>query len=112
MKPSRAITAKLYWPGLIQQYVLLQIFSHLHPMDVLSLSRTTKALRSILLARHARRVWRSNLASVRALPACPPDLTEPEYASLAFDNWCQVSRRRKPPLCILTSSDHMPTSLV
>jgi len=69
--------------------ILYEIFSHLHPIDVLSLSRTTKALRSILLARHARGVWSASLASVRALPACPPDLTEPQYASLAFDNWCQ-----------------------
>ncbi|PPQ95754.1 hypothetical protein CVT26_015880 [Gymnopilus dilepis] len=69
--------------------VLYEVFSHLHPMDVLSLSRTTKSLRSILLARHARGVWRSSLATVRALPPCPPDLTEAQYASLAFDNWCQ-----------------------
>lgn len=69
---------------------ILQIFSYLHPMDVLNLSRTTKRLRSILLASHAGGVWRSALGSVRALPSCPSDMTEPQYASLAFDDWCQV----------------------
>ncbi|KDR78817.1 hypothetical protein GALMADRAFT_224061 [Galerina marginata CBS 339.88] len=58
-------------------------------MDVLNLSRTTKPLRAILLGSHARGVWRSALGGVRALPLCPPDLTEIKYASLAFDNWCQ-----------------------
>lgn len=71
--------------------IIPQIFGYLHPMDVLNLSRTTKPLRSILLGRHAGGVWRSALGSVRALPSCPSDMTEPEYASLAFDDWCQVS---------------------
>lgn len=59
-------------------------------MDVLSLSRTTRDLRKILLQRHARGVWRSSLVGIRGLPACPPDLNEIQYASLAFDNFCTV----------------------
>ncbi|CAA7266830.1 unnamed protein product [Cyclocybe aegerita] len=68
--------------------VLYEIFSHLHPLDLLHLSRTSWGLRRLLLARHARGVWRAALSSVRALPPCPNDLTEVAYASLAFDNWC------------------------
>ncbi|KAF8183383.1 hypothetical protein BJ912DRAFT_549311 [Pholiota molesta] len=45
-------------------------------------------MRDILHEKHARGVWRSSLASVRALPTCPPDMTEPQYARLAFDDYC------------------------
>ena len=69
---------------------LFQIFRHLHPVDLLSLSRTTRCLRGVLLAKHARSVWRDSLTSVRVLPACPSDLSEPRYASLAFDDVCDV----------------------
>ena len=78
--------------------MLLQIFGHLHPKDVLNISRSTKSLRSLLTERHARGVWRASLASVRALPACPCDMTEIQYASLAFDEWCTVSPRFLGPV--------------
>lgn len=70
---------------------MFQIFNHLHPRDVLSLSRTSKTLHAFLNEDHARGIWRSSLATVRALPLCPPDMTEPQYACLAFDDWCHVS---------------------
>ncbi|KAF7970227.1 hypothetical protein HWV62_24764 [Athelia sp. TMB] len=50
--------------------ILYEIFGHLHPYDLLRVARTTKALRAILLRRSAS------------------DLTEPQYASLAFDSFC------------------------
>ncbi|KJA16862.1 hypothetical protein HYPSUDRAFT_1105175 [Hypholoma sublateritium FD-334 SS-4] len=67
---------------------LYEIFGHLHPKDVLNLSRSTKGLRTLLTDGHARGVWRTSLASVRALPACPSDMTEIQYANLAFDDRC------------------------
>ncbi|KAF8150875.1 hypothetical protein B0H34DRAFT_665951 [Crassisporium funariophilum] len=70
--------------------VLYEIFSHLHAKDVLSLSRTTHGLRAILMDRHARSVWKSSLGNVWALPVCPSDLTEPQYANLTFDEHCHV----------------------
>ncbi|KAF9477185.1 hypothetical protein BDN70DRAFT_811091 [Pholiota conissans] len=71
--------------------ILYEIFNHLHPTELLHLSRANKYMRSILYEEHARGVWRAALSSVRALPACPPDMTEQQYASLAFDDWCHVS---------------------
>ncbi|KIM36165.1 hypothetical protein M413DRAFT_449358 [Hebeloma cylindrosporum] len=68
--------------------ILHEIFCHLHPVDVLSLSRTTRSLRKILLEPHARGIWRRSLANIRGFPLCPPDLNEIQYASLAFDNFC------------------------
>ncbi|KAH0585238.1 hypothetical protein H2248_008482 [Termitomyces sp. 'cryptogamus'] len=68
--------------------LLFEVFEHLHPTDLLNLSRTTKTLRSILMKRSARSVWRSAIANVPGLPACPMDLDEPQYANLAFDDCC------------------------
>lgn len=67
-----------------------QIFSCLHPLDLLHLARTTKSLRAVVMNRSARSVWRDAFASVDALPDCPEDISEPEYANLVFDNLCHV----------------------
>ncbi|KAK0447967.1 hypothetical protein EV421DRAFT_106284 [Armillaria borealis] len=67
----------------------LQIFSHLEPRDFLHLCRTNKSLRSILLDRNALSVWRSARRSLKGLPDLPEDLSEPRYASLLFDKYCQ-----------------------
>ncbi|SJL13377.1 uncharacterized protein ARMOST_16819 [Armillaria ostoyae] len=68
--------------------VLFEICEHLEPLDLLHLSRTTKDLRAILLQRSSSFIWKSARENVN-LPPLPDDLTEPQYASLAFDNYCQ-----------------------
>ncbi|RDB26165.1 hypothetical protein Hypma_006658 [Hypsizygus marmoreus] len=68
--------------------ILFEIFSHLHPLDLLRLARTTKTLRSILMQRSATSVWKATISNVDGLPPCPPDLDEPEYVNLAFDDHC------------------------
>lgn len=35
-------------------------------------------------------VWKSAFRQVKGLPACPTDLTEPEYANLVFYARCHV----------------------
>ncbi|KAF8067025.1 hypothetical protein FPV67DRAFT_1225260 [Lyophyllum atratum] len=60
------------------------------PRDLLSLSRVTKEFRALFMSRTSRVVWREALESVRGLPPCPPDLTEPQYASLLFEQYCFV----------------------
>ncbi|KAK0191539.1 hypothetical protein F5146DRAFT_1138375 [Armillaria mellea] len=70
--------------------VLLEIFSHLEPCDLLHLCRTNKSLRSILLDRNSCRVWRD---ARQGLPDLPGDLLEPRYASLLFDKFCQFCLR-------------------
>lgn len=69
----------------------LQIFTYLHPQDILSLSRSTHRLRQLLMTRDAKFVWKSALSNVHGFPFCPPDLSEPQFASLAFDEECHVS---------------------
>jgi hypothetical protein len=59
-------------------------------MDVLSLARTTKYLRSTLMSRSSISVWKTSRANISGLPDCPTDLSEPQYANLAFDTSCHV----------------------
>jgi hypothetical protein len=68
-----------------------QIFSHLHPLDLLHLARTTQAFRALLMRRSATSVWKATIANIEGLPVCPPDLNEPQYVNLAFDDHCHVS---------------------
>ncbi|KAF9480602.1 hypothetical protein BDN70DRAFT_877441 [Pholiota conissans] len=69
--------------------VLLEIFSHLAPLDILRLSRTTKGLRNLLLHRSSTYVWKAALDSVEGLPACPKELSLPFWTNLVFGHHCQ-----------------------
>ncbi|KAF9468003.1 hypothetical protein BDZ94DRAFT_1133081, partial [Collybia nuda] len=70
--------------------ILFEIFGHLHPLDVLHLARTSRGLRTILMSRSSLSVWVSAFSNVRGLPFCPSDMSEPQYANLAFDEHCHV----------------------
>ena len=74
----------------LTRYILHKIFSHLLPLDILHLTRTTKVLRSTLLHRSAISVWKASLSNVPNLPPCPEDLSLPFYISLLFDSHCHV----------------------
>lgn len=68
--------------------ILLEIFSHLKPYDLLRLARSTKALRAILFDRSSAFVWRSARQRIKNLPPCPLDISEPAFANLMFDPHC------------------------
>jgi hypothetical protein len=72
-------------------YLDVQVFSFLHPYDLLRLSRTTKTLRGLLMARSARSTWIQALAAVPDLPPRPEDLSEYAWTRLLFDGVCHVS---------------------
>ena len=67
-----------------------QIFKCCMPMDLLSLSRTTKVFRQFLMARSAAPLWKIARLNVEGLPERPAHLSEPAYANLAFDAHCNV----------------------
>lgn len=69
---------------------LLQIFSHLHPYDLLRISRTTKEFRRILLHKSSISTWKSSFEEIRDLPPCPPEMCEPAWANLVFSPHCHV----------------------
>ena len=66
-----------------------QVCSFSTPADLLSLSRTCKDVRSYILQKSWKDVW-SSAEQVAGMPACPPDLTHPQYASLLYDRYCTV----------------------
>ncbi|EIW59839.1 uncharacterized protein TRAVEDRAFT_71764 [Trametes versicolor FP-101664 SS1] len=69
--------------------VILEILGHLHPRDIISLSRTSKAFRALLLDRKNAFIWK---VARKALPGDFPDphpvLSEPALAHLMFDPQC------------------------
>lgn len=77
---------------LVQLTVMPQIFSLMHPRDLLNLARTSKPLRALLMSRQSAPFWKAARQLVEGLPDCPPYLSEPEYANLAFFSHCHVSR--------------------
>ncbi|KAF8418249.1 hypothetical protein L210DRAFT_3579692 [Boletus edulis BED1] len=74
--------------------VLFLIAEYLHPKDLLSLSRTCQSLRELLMDKSSTFVWKTARRQVDGLPACPPDLTEQDYADLVFDAHCHMCGRR------------------
>ncbi|KAF7295468.1 F-box domain-containing protein [Mycena indigotica] len=70
--------------------VLFEIFSHLDPLDVLNLARTTKTLRNHIMSRSARFIWTAALRNDPDLPPLPDDMNEPQYVNLAFSEHCHA----------------------
>ncbi|KAJ6597153.1 hypothetical protein DFH09DRAFT_1133806 [Mycena vulgaris] len=73
--------------------ILFEIFSHLHPIDLLYLTRTTKPFRRFLLNRANVAIWRAafeNSSREGGPPGCPSYMTEPAWARVAFEKTCHV----------------------
>ncbi|KAG9082803.1 hypothetical protein FS749_006557 [Ceratobasidium sp. UAMH 11750] len=65
-----------------------RIISYLLPADVLSLARSNKSIRNILMSRASRPLWQAAFHNVPHMPPCPQSLCEPQYASLVFSETC------------------------
>ncbi|KAG6913438.1 hypothetical protein DXG01_006821 [Tephrocybe rancida] len=93
-KPKRVVRGRR---GQLEQMsqlpldILFEIFGQLDPMDILNLTRTSKALRNMLMQRSATYVWKNARSHIPGLPDCPNDMSEPEYANLVFYPYCHVS---------------------
>ncbi|KAJ7172224.1 hypothetical protein C8R46DRAFT_141408 [Mycena filopes] len=72
--------------------ILFEIFSLLHPLDLINLTRTTKPFRRFLLNHANVGIWRATFATVRAagLPECPPYASELAWARLIFEKTCHI----------------------
>ncbi|TFK76262.1 hypothetical protein BDN72DRAFT_227118 [Pluteus cervinus] len=68
--------------------VLYEIFSLLPPESLIALTRTTKALRNMLMSRSAITIWKNCLRNDPDLPPKPENLTEPAFANLFFSDHC------------------------
>ncbi|KAG6834542.1 hypothetical protein H0H93_009058, partial [Arthromyces matolae] len=91
--------------------VLYESFMYVTPIEILHLSRTSKALRQILMTRNAVSIWKQARANLVNFPDRPADLNEAQYAALVFDTLCDVRLlksthclRRLTRFSIVTSS--------
>ncbi|KAJ7199245.1 hypothetical protein GGX14DRAFT_662509 [Mycena pura] len=72
--------------------IFLEILKIVHPLDLLYLSRTNKALRKFLLDRSsAKFIWRTSLERAKERPPkCPSYTDEVQWTRLLFEEVCHV----------------------
>ena len=71
--------------------IIVQIFSHLLPSDLLSVSRVNRAFRAVLLSRNSSFLWNACLRLCGAPPS-PSDMSPPAWTHLLFGGaYCYVS---------------------
>ncbi|KAH7320470.1 CHAT domain-containing protein [Rhizoctonia solani] len=72
--------------------VFMEIITHVALPDVLSLSRSNKFFRRMLMTRSATtlNVWRQAVENVPGLPPCPEGICEPQYAALIYTKHCSM----------------------
>ncbi|KAI0744195.1 hypothetical protein C8Q80DRAFT_1185520 [Daedaleopsis nitida] len=70
--------------------ILLEIFRLILPAALLSLARTCKDIRSILMSRKSSLIWERARKQIKGLPTLPAYLSEPAYANFMFSdsNYC------------------------
>ncbi|KAF9056059.1 hypothetical protein BJ165DRAFT_1522011 [Panaeolus papilionaceus] len=73
--------------------VLFEIFGHLHPYDLLKLSRTTKAYRKLLLDPHSTTLWKTACQNVEGLPEPFEGICLPAWVNLLFYPHCHFCSR-------------------
>ncbi|KDR76443.1 hypothetical protein GALMADRAFT_246804 [Galerina marginata CBS 339.88] len=65
--------------------LILEVFEHLHPLDLYNMIRSTKGMRNILLSRKASLLWEKAFHRHPDILACPyDDVSLPQWASLLF----------------------------
>ncbi|KAG8685668.1 hypothetical protein FRC11_010239 [Ceratobasidium sp. 423] len=68
--------------------VFTVIASYLAPLDILSLARSNKFFRTLLMTKSSRNIWLNSMKNVKGLPPCPSGVSEPQYVALLFTNMC------------------------
>ena len=70
-----------------------QIFSLVHPRDLLHISWTSKVLNRFLTSKSSRHVWQASFKTVpeeEQPPPCPSEMTEMAYTNLVYGRYCMV----------------------
>ncbi|QRV84688.1 valine-tRNA ligase [Ceratobasidium sp. AG-Ba] len=84
--------------------IFSEIVCLLSPGDLLSLAWSNKFFHELLLQRAAMHMWRRAYSNVPAVPPCPPDMNEPQYAALLFSKICTscgVSTTANLDVCLM-----------
>ena len=101
--PQRILGAPI--PGTLNcacDVVDLQIVSHLLPADLLSLSRVSKRVRSLVFSPSSRYLWTAARGNVVPNLPLPARISEPRFANLLFGQFCMVSRQSGVPRLLLS----------
>ncbi|CAE6412779.1 unnamed protein product [Rhizoctonia solani] len=98
--------------------IFTEIASHLFPIDIISLSHSSKLFRNLLMRRSSRHIWVGAMRNVQGLPPCPFDMSEPRYLVLLFSKYCTgcgqtitygVYQELRMRLCIPCRNVHLVT---
>ncbi|EIW52777.1 uncharacterized protein TRAVEDRAFT_81496, partial [Trametes versicolor FP-101664 SS1] len=68
-----------------------QITRHLDPHAMYQLARLCKPMRTALMKKANRHVWKAMFRKHPTFPPCPTHLIEPHYDTLLCGNECNVS---------------------
>ena len=68
----------------------VQIFKLLHPRDLLSLARTSKAISGFVLHPKQEYIWKHSRKQTEGMPQCPSFLSERAFAHFLFAAFCHV----------------------
>ncbi|QRV72002.1 hypothetical protein RhiJN_00016 [Ceratobasidium sp. AG-Ba] len=76
--------------GLMQMPIdiFTEIAAYLMPKDIITLSRSSRFFRKLLLSKSAIHIWHGSMRNVPGLPPCPPDMSEPHYLALIYAHNC------------------------
>ncbi|KAF9645813.1 hypothetical protein BDM02DRAFT_399008 [Thelephora ganbajun] len=81
--------------------ILYEIFSLVHPRDLLHISWTAKVLNGFLTSKSSRHVWQASFKTVpenEQPPPCPPEMTEMAYANLVYGQCCMNCSNTHPTI--------------
>jgi len=79
--------------GVLVDAITPQIFSLVHPRDLLRVSWTAKVFNEFLTSKSSRHVWQASFSTIpksEQPPACPSGMTEMAYANLLYGQCCMV----------------------
>ncbi|KAJ7734353.1 hypothetical protein DFH07DRAFT_967673 [Mycena maculata] len=82
-RQSKTLSQDLSMLLSMQLDIVLAVLGHLHPIDLMRMSRTNKALHGLLRSPIAASTWR-NAFILAELPLCPPQIPARRWADLLF----------------------------
>ncbi|KAJ7639944.1 hypothetical protein DFH06DRAFT_1302059 [Mycena polygramma] len=83
-KTSKSTPENLSMLPTMQLDIVLEILGHLHPIELLQVSRTSKGFRELLRSPVTDLTWRNSFLVEDPLPKCPPQLSGRRWAKLLF----------------------------
>ncbi|KAF8893239.1 hypothetical protein CPB85DRAFT_1330892 [Mucidula mucida] len=75
--------------------ILLEIGTHLTPLDLLDLCRVNNALRNVFTTKSSRAMWKQARANANDLPDPFPEFSEPAWANLIYVRVCNFCWKTK-----------------